>query len=128
MQGMEVGIIEFAVDLASLNLAERDLFLDILENHEEMLALLGIGSVVVGTAMLSSIMMAGRERDAKFFEEGCEVLDFLHEGEDGAGFRVGLLPYTTCRQFVVETAVCFTLRLWEPASEIIYPVWPLLSG
>ena len=45
---VEVGIIEFAVDLSSLDLAEGDLLLDINENHEEMLALLGICSVIVG--------------------------------------------------------------------------------
>ena len=92
--GMEVDIIEFAVDLASLDLAERDLLLDLVENHEEMLALLGIDSVVVGHCDDCAVVLHNdggeMERNAEFLEEGDKKVDFLDdEGEDGAGFGVG---------------------------------------
>jgi hypothetical protein len=57
---MKVGIVEFAVYFTGLDLAKGDLFFDVVDDHQEMFAFLGMGTVLVITALLSSITMAGR--------------------------------------------------------------------
>ena len=39
--GMEIGVVEFAVYLACLDLFEGDLLFDVVDDHQEMLAFLG---------------------------------------------------------------------------------------
>ena len=61
--GVEIGVVEFAVYFAGLDLAEGDLFFDIVDDHQKVLAFLYMGAVFVGdgdNALLSSITMAGR--------------------------------------------------------------------
>ncbi len=40
--GVHVRIVEFPVDLPHLDLTQGDLFLDIVEDHQEVFALLGV--------------------------------------------------------------------------------------
>ena len=44
---MKIGVVELAVDFSSLDLAEGDLSLDEVDNHQEVLAFLGMGTTVV---------------------------------------------------------------------------------
>ena len=46
--GVEIGVVEFAVNFAGLDLAEGDLFFDIVDDHQEMFAFLGMSTVLVG--------------------------------------------------------------------------------
>ncbi len=45
---MHVCGVEFAEDLASFDLAQYNLFLDVVQDHQEVLPLLGVCRVVVG--------------------------------------------------------------------------------
>ena len=45
--GVEVRVVEFPVDLASFNLTEGDLLLDIIDDHEKMFAFLCVSGVVI---------------------------------------------------------------------------------
>ena len=64
--GMHVRIVELpVVDLACLDLSQCDLLFDVIEDHQEVLALLGVSRVVVGhcdDGAVSSMMMAGSSR------------------------------------------------------------------
>ena len=61
--GVHVSVAEFPVDLPRLDLAHGDLFLDIVEDHQEVFALLGVSLAIVTTALLSSMMTtAGSSR------------------------------------------------------------------
>ena len=44
---MEICVVQLAEDLTGLDLAECDLFFDVVEYHQEVLALLGISGIVV---------------------------------------------------------------------------------
>jgi hypothetical protein len=46
--GVHVRCVEFAEDFSGFNLAQYDLFLDVVQDHQEVLTLLGISRVVVG--------------------------------------------------------------------------------
>ena len=46
---MQVGIVKFPEeDLAGFDLAEGDLLLDVIEDHQEVFAFLGVSRIVVG--------------------------------------------------------------------------------
>ncbi len=45
---MKVGVIEFAVYFTGLDLAKGDFFFDMVDDHQEMFAFLGMGTVLVG--------------------------------------------------------------------------------
>ena len=46
--GMKVGIVEFSVYFAGLNLTEGKLLLDVVDDHQEMFAFLSMCAVFVG--------------------------------------------------------------------------------
>ena len=46
--GVHVGVVEFSVYLTCFDLAEGNLLLDIIEDHEEVLAFLRVAGVTIG--------------------------------------------------------------------------------
>ena len=78
---MHVGSVEFSVDLACFDLAEVDLFLDVVDYHQEMLAFLGVTSVVVGHSYNCAIVFHydgwELQRDAQFLAKGDDEVEFL---------------------------------------------------
>ena len=58
--GVEVRVVELAVDLAGSYLSKGNLLLDIIDDHQEFLASALPSLVMVMTVLLSSITMAGR--------------------------------------------------------------------
>ena len=45
---MKVRIVKFAVDLAGLDLSEVNLLLDVIDDHQEMFAFLGMCAFIIG--------------------------------------------------------------------------------
>ena len=64
--GVEIGVVEFAVYFAGLDLAEGDLFFDIADDHQKVFAFLCMGAVFVGDG------------------DNCAVV-FHHDGWEGYG-------------------------------------------
>lgn len=91
--GVEVSIIEFAVDFPGLNLTDGDLLFDVVEDHQEMFAFLGIGCVIVGHGDYSAVILHndGGELhgDVELLQEGNEKVEFFGECEDRTGLCVG---------------------------------------
>ena len=54
---MEVRVVQFPEDLASLDLAEGDLLFDIVEDHQEMLAFLCVVGVGVGEGNYGAVVL-----------------------------------------------------------------------
>ena len=83
-----------AEDLSSFDLAQYDLFLDVVQDHQEVLTFLGISRVVVGHCDDGAIVFhydGGKfERDPELLTEGDEEIEFLGQGEYcAAGLGVG---------------------------------------
>ena len=109
---MEVCIVELAKDLARFELSERDLLLDIIEDHEEMFAFLCVSGVVVGHCHDCAVVLHddGGEFKGymKFLTESDDEVEFLGQGENSAGFCVGGGCGDSCLfdTAVVECACC----------------------
>ena len=79
----------------SLHLAEGDLFLDEVDDHQEVLSFLGMGTAVVvgdsdnGAVVLHDDGREGNNGDAQFLAEGDKVVEVSGESKDGAGLCLG---------------------------------------
>ena len=58
--GVEVRAVELAVDLENLDEAECDLLLDIVDEHNEVLTLLGVGSLYGGYGDYGTVIFHGQ--------------------------------------------------------------------
>ena len=69
------------------------MFLNVVEDHQEVLALLGISRVVVGHCDDGAIVLHDDcrefEGDSELLTEGDEEIEFLGEGENCSGLGVG---------------------------------------
>ena len=87
---VEIGIVEFAVYFAGLNLAKGDLLFDIIDDHQKMLAFLGVGAVLAGDGDNGAVVFHydGWESDgeAEFLAECDDKVEILCESKDGSGF------------------------------------------
>ena len=76
---MEVGIVEFAVYFTGLDLATGDLFFDIVDDHQEMFAFLGMGTVLVGDGDNGAVVFHHdgwkSDGEAEFLAEGDNVVE-----------------------------------------------------
>ena len=90
---VKVGVVELAEDLASFDLARRDLLFDVVEHHEEMLTFLRVAGVTVGHGHHGAVVLhddGGEFKgDVQLLADGDEKVEFLGQGEDGAGFGMG---------------------------------------
>ena len=131
--GMEVRIVEFPVDLASFNLAEGDLLLDIIDNHEKVFAFLGISGVVIRHSDDRAIVLHNDggefQGDTELLAEGDDKVEVFGEGEYGAGFGMGRrgcdgslfdAAVVKCTVSAIEgygiTGMAFTIRVEEVRS------------
>ena len=86
---MEVGVIEFAVNLASLYLSEGDLFFDVVDDHQEMFAFLGKCTFIIGDGDCRAVVFHNdgwwSEWEAEFLAECNEIIEVFGESKDSAG-------------------------------------------
>ena len=103
---MHVCCVQFAEDLSSFNLVQYDLFLNVVQNHQEVLTLLGISRVVVGHCDDGAIVFhydGGKfEGDPELLTEGDEEIELLGQGEYCASLSVG---GRGCNRSLLDTAV-----------------------
>ena len=103
---MKVGVIKFAVYFTGLDLTKGDLFFDIVDDHQEMFAFLGMGTVLVSDGDNGAVVFHHdgwkRDGEAEFLTEGDDVVEILGEGKYGAGFSLG---GGGCDRCLLDTAV-----------------------
>jgi len=90
---MHIRGVEFPEDLACFDLAQDYLFFDVVQHHQEVLALLGVSGVIVGHCDYSAVVLhddGGQfERDVKLLTECDKEIEFLGQGEYCASLSVG---------------------------------------
>ncbi len=78
---MKVGIVEFAVYFTGLDLAKGDLFFDIVDDHQEMFAFLGMSTVLVGDGDNGAVVFHHdgwkSDEEAEFLAKGDNVVEIL---------------------------------------------------
>ena len=78
---MQIGVVQFSEDLAGFDLAEGDLLFDVIDDHQEMLAFLGVSGIVVGHRDNGAVVLhddSGEfERDLEFLAESDDEVEFL---------------------------------------------------
>ena len=103
---MEIGIVEFAVYFAGLDLAKGYLLFDIVDDHQEMLAFIGVRSVLAGDGENGAVVFHydGWESDweTELLAKGDDEVEILGEGKNGAGFG---LSGGGCDCCLLDTAV-----------------------
>ena len=103
---MHICGVEFPEDLASFDLAQDYLFFDVVQYHQEVLALLGVSGVIVGHCDHSAVVLhddGGQfERNLELLTEGDKEIELLCKCENGAGFGVG---GRGCNGILMNTAV-----------------------
>ena len=60
--GVEVRAVELSVDLENLDEAESDLLLDVIDEHDEVLTLLGVGSLYGGDGDYGAVIFHDQSR------------------------------------------------------------------
>ena len=82
---MHICGVKFPEDLASFDLAQDDLFFDVVQYHQEVLALLGVSGVIVGHCDHSAVVLhddGGQfERNLELLTECDKKIEFLGQGE-----------------------------------------------
>ncbi len=103
---MKVGVIKLAVYFTGLDLTKGDLFFHTVDDHQEMFAFLGIGTVLVGDGDNGAVVFHHdgwkSDGEAEFLAEGDNVVEILGEGKYGAGFSLG---GGGCDRCLLDTAV-----------------------
>jgi hypothetical protein len=77
---MKVRVIKFAVYFTGLDLTKGDLFFDIVDDHQEMFAFLGMGTVLVGDGDNGAVVVFHHngwksDGEAEFLAEGDNVVE-----------------------------------------------------
>ena len=91
-QGLRVHVcrVELSVDLAGFDLAKVNLCFDVVNDHQEMFAFLGVAGVVVRHSDDSAIVFHDDswefQGDAQFLAKCDDEIEFLGEGEYCSGF------------------------------------------
>ena len=90
---MHIGRVQFSVDLARFDLAEVDLFFDVVDDHQEMFAFLGVSAIIIRHSDDSAIVFhddGGEfEGDAQFLAKSDDEIEFLRKSEYCPGFGMG---------------------------------------
>ena len=81
-------LVELPVDLACLDLSQCDLLFNVIEDHQEVFALLRVSGVAVGRGNNCAVVLHKFESDLQFLAECDEEVEFFDEGEDGESFHV----------------------------------------
>jgi hypothetical protein len=90
---MHIRGVEFPEYLACFDLAQDYLFFDVVQYHQEVLALLGVSGVIVGHCDYSAVVLhddGGQfERNLELLTECDKKIEFLGQGEYCASLSVG---------------------------------------
>ncbi len=104
--GVHIRCVELAEDFSGFDLAKYDLFLNVVQDHQEVFTLLGISRVVVGHCDNGAIVLhydCGKvQGDPELLAEGNKKIEFLGQGEYCASLSVG---GRGCDRGLLDTAV-----------------------
>ena len=103
---MHIRCVELAEDFFGFDLTQYDLFLDVVQDHQEVFTLLGISRVVVGHCDNGAIIFHYYGRKfvgaPELLTEGDKKVEFLGQGEYCASLSVG---GRGCNRGLLYTAV-----------------------